>query len=282
MTESRQSLLLFGSLPIAYYLFDYATSVYTQHIRLDTAQLLEFLPTALILFYVVFLAAYHQLSRKRSQAELQRTVLQTQLHQSEVEMENLRTAQAQAAIYRHDIRHHMNILHSFLAVGNQAQAQQYIQEVNADIEAFSPRRFCENETVNLLCSAYLDKAAALGITLTVNAQLPAKLTIPDSELCSVLSNGLENALHAVADPAVTEKQARIYFHMKRDKLLLEITNPYAGTVQMVDGLPVSTQQGHGYGCGSILSIVRRHRGLCSFEAENGIFTLRAVLPNTPI
>lgn len=279
MTDSRQSLLLFGSLPVAYYLFDYATAVYTQQIKMDTEQLLEFLPTALILFYVVFLAAYHQLSHKRAQAELRHTVLETQLHQSEAEMKNLRAAQAQAAFYRHDIRHHMNILHGFLAVGNLAQAQQYIQEVNADIEAFSPRRFCENETVNLICSSYLDKAAASGIALTVNAQLPAGLTVSDSELCSVLSNGLENALHAVNDPAVTEKQVRIYCHLKRDKLLLEITNPYAGTVEMMDGLPVSGQKGHGYGCSSILSIVRRHNGLCSFEAENGIFTLRVVLPN---
>ena len=49
-------------------------------------------------------------------------------------------------------------------------------------------------------------------------------------------------------------------------------------VEWDDGLPVSAQEGHGYGCRSIQAIVRGNRGLCEFQAENGIFTLRILLP----
>ena len=55
-------------------------------------------------------------------------------------------------------------------------------------------------------------------------------------------------------------------------------NPYAGQVTIRNGLPVSTQDGHGYGCHSIQAIAQRNGGLCSFTAENSLFTLRVVLP----
>lgn len=47
---------------------------------------------------------------------------------------------------------------------------------------------------------------------------------------------------------------------------------------MRDGLPVSERQGHGYGCHAIRDITNSYRGLCSFEPENGVFTLRIMLP----
>ena len=66
--------------------------------------------------------------------------------------------------------------------------------------------------------------------------------------------------------------------VRAGKLLLEIRNPYAGTVELRDGLPVSRRTGHGYGCRSIRSIAEQYGGLCAFAADSGIFTLQVVLP----
>ncbi|MBQ2697493.1 MAG: GHKL domain-containing protein [Clostridia bacterium] len=43
-------------------------------------------------------------------------------------------------------------------------------------------------------------------------------------------------------------------------------------------MPVTGREGHGYGCHSIRSIVEQNKGVCGFEAEHGVFRLRAVLP----
>ena len=61
-------------------------------------------------------------------------------------------------------------------------------------------------------------------------------------------------------------------------LLLEIENAYAGEVQMKEGLPVSAEKDHGYGCPSMRSIAEKRNGFCTFKAAGGIFTLRVVLP----
>ena len=278
MTYSRRSLLLFGSLPVAYYLFDYATTIYSDALYKGSIVLSELSSTVIIMFYVIFLTAYHVETQKRSKAELQNSLLDSQNKQAQKEMNALRQSQTQTAIYQHDMRHHLNIIDSYLTNGNIQQATQYIHNVRKDIAALSPSHFCENETVNLLCSSFSKKAEKMNVSFRVDARLPKVITIPDTELCAVLSNGLENALNAAATSDIPEKFVEFYCNIRLNKLLVEIKNPYVGEIIMQNGSPVSAKDGHGYGCKSIETIVRKHQGLCTFKAENGIFTLRIILP----
>ena len=124
------SLLLFGSLPVAYYLFDYATTIYSDALHAGIYALDEFLPTVLIVFYVAFMTAYHVQSRARMQSEMQNAVLQTALRQSQTEMDALRRAETQTAVYQHDMRHHLNMIDSLLTADKPQQAAEYIHRVN--------------------------------------------------------------------------------------------------------------------------------------------------------
>lgn len=278
MAVSPQSMLLFGSLPIAYYVFDYATVIYSDALSRGIQALNEFLPTALILFYVMFLSAYHKQMQIHSDADLQRTMLEAELKQAELEVKSLRNTETQIAIYQHDMRHHLTAIDGFLAANQVELAKNYIRKVQTDVDSITPAHFCENELVNLLCSSFVHKADATGIQLTVDASLPNNLSIPDTELCSLLSNGLENALHAVNKLEKTNRWITLYCGIRLNKLLIEIKNPYTCPITIEDGLPVSNQEGHGYGCRSIRSITDRNRGLCNFEPQDGIFTLRVMLP----
>jgi len=278
MTVSPQSLLLFGSLPVAYYFFDYATVVYSDALSMGIRALNEFLPTALIVFYVMFLSAYHKQMQTRADADLQRSMLEAELKQAEIEVTSLRSMETQVAVYQHDMRHHLTGIDGFLATDQPQLAKEYIKKVQADVDAITPKRFCENELVNLLCSSFAHKANAAGIRLMVDAKLPKVLSLPDTELCSLLSNGLENALHAVVVLEEVNQWVELYCGIRLNKLLIEIKNPYSGQITMRDGLPVSGRDGHGYGCRSIRSIAEHHHGLYSFEPQNGMFTLRVILP----
>lgn len=182
MREYEGALLLFGSLPVTYYIFDYATTIYSDALYSGIQALNEFLPTVLITFYVLFLPAFHLQSQRQ------------------------------------------------------------------------------------------------GTVLTVDASLPNDVAISDTELCSLLSNGLENALHAVANLPADRKQISLYCGVRQNKLLIEIRNPCAGPIAMRDGLPVSDREGHGYGCRSIRAIAQRNGGLCVFSARQGQFLLQIMLP----
>ncbi|MEG2513264.1 MAG: GHKL domain-containing protein, partial [Acetivibrio sp.] len=98
-------------------------------------------------------------------------------------------------------------------------------------------------------------------------------------LCSVLSNGVENALNAVSKlEDSTLRTVFVHCRVNRNMLLLEVENAFIGTVQMENEVPTSTEIGHGYGCKSMRSIAQKRNGFCTFTPLNGIFTLRIVLP----
>ena len=278
MTYSRKTLLLFGSLPLAYYLFDYATTVYYDIFATQVQAIYEFLPTALIVFYVLFLALYHVQSQKEAQAELQRAMLETALKQSHGEMERLKATAHQTAVYHHDMRHHLNMIDGFLSAQKPEQASEYIRRIQEDISTISLRRYCENEAMNLLCSSFAEKAASMGVQLTMEVSLPKELSLSDTELCSMVSNGLENALHAVGSLDQNRRWVQVSCRIRNSNLLLEIKNPYRGTVRMQEGVPLSGRENHGYGCHSIQTIAQRNRGHCLFEPKDGVFTLRVALP----
>lgn len=279
MTYSRWALLLFGSLPCTYYIFDYATTVYSDALYSGIQALNEFLPTVLITFYILFLPAFYIETQKRSSAEMQRSLLEVELKQSQQEMDAMRASEMQTAVYQHDMRHHLNMISGLLASGSSQQAQEYIQKVQSDVEAITSRRFCENETVNLLCSSFVQKAEKSGVTLNVDARVPAHLPISDTELCSLLSNALENALRAASTLRPEfRRTVDLYCGIRLNKLLIEVRNPYDTPPVMRDGVPVSDAAGHGFGCRSIQAIAQQRGGLCQFLAERGTFLLRVVLP----
>lgn len=112
-------------------------------------------------------------------------MLEAELEQSQSEMDSLHRLETQTAVYQHDMRHHLNMLDGLLSVGRPDEAAAYIKKVQADIEAITPRRFCENHLVNLLCSSFTDKAQRQGTVLTVDASLPNDVAISDTELCSL-------------------------------------------------------------------------------------------------
>ena len=278
MTCSKTALLLFGALPVAYYFFDYATTIYSNALYSGIDAINESLPAVLMAFYVVFLTAYHAQSERSRQAELQSSMLEVKWSQAKAEMDALRRAQTQTAVYQHDMRHHLNMLEGLLSAGKPDQAEQYIRKVQSDVEAITPRRYCENELVNLLCSSFAEKAQHIGAQLDVDAKLPAALSIPETELCAVLSNALENALRAVSELPEGQRTVTLYCGIRLGKLLIEVINPYTGELAMQNGRPVSSRLGHGYGCRSIQTIAARSGGLCEFRAENGVFCLQIVLP----
>lgn len=275
---NNQFFLLFSLVPLAYYAYMIiAANLDVSSIDSTAGYIFRILPTTQVfLFYFLLPYLYKTLSEKMLMQSAQ-DVLKQEISLAENQISLLNETNAQMAVYRHDIRHQFIALEGLLSCGKTEQAQAFVKTTMADLEAITPKRFCENEMVNLLCSAYESKAKRLGVCLKINAPFPKNPALSDTELCSVISNGLENALRAASRLETPDKWVEFYCTVKQKKVFIQIQNPYIDQVLIKDGLPVSTQEGHGYGCYSIQSIVQRNGGLCSFETENGLFILRIAL-----
>lgn len=279
--SSSRLLIWFSALPVLYYLYEYFT-IYTHQRFVHYLALNELIPTAMVLFFILFVIAYQRETEKREHVEHQNTALETELAHAAHEIDMLRVIEDQTAIYRHDLRHHLMMIDSLLSVDNAQQAASYIRKIVDEIEAIVPVRYCENETLNLLLSAFAGKSTSAGVSLSVKANLPQNLNLPDTELCAILSNGLENALNAVRllqdHPS---KTIDVFCGIKQNNLLIEIKNPYAGQITIRDGLPQPDDHKRHYGCRSIQSIVQRRNGVCRFDTTNHIFIMQVALPLYP-
>jgi two-component system, LytTR family, sensor histidine kinase AgrC len=279
--RSTRSCLLFGVVPLLYYLFDYVTTIYTDLLYSGAREAVQFTPSVICTFYLVFVLLYYNESQKQAKAQRERDIFASQFEQARVELDTMRQMQNNTVIYRHDMRHHLSLIGGFAADGDLQKIKEYLASTEAAIDSLTPLRYCENETVNLILSNFESKARKVQVSLHANVVLPEELDVNDTELCALLSNALENAITA-AKKVEDELLRKVYIHgiINGGKLVISIENAYVGKIDMEGDLPKSNRKdaGHGYGIKSIVSIVERHGGLYSFETEGGVFVLRLLLP----
>ena len=269
----------FGAIPVVYYIFDYVTSVYTDLLASGNPVVVEFMPFVCCAAYLVFLLYNSVKERTQNQLKQAQKSLGIQLNQTVREIDALRESQMLASQYRHDMRHHLQYVSACIENGQEEQAQAYISGICKEIEAQKVERYCENEAANLILSAFAGRAKKEGIEIKVKGSLPPFILISDSDLCVLLSNALENALHACQPLAAAKETCVIdvQFYNRDGRLFLQIENPCGDHIPFENGIPVSHEPGHGIGVQSICAIVERYSGMCTFLVQNHHFILRLSL-----
>lgn len=276
MEKSVKSCILLGAVPLFYYAFDYATTIYTDMLYSGTEWAVQFMPSTISVFYFVFLILYYAETQKQASLQSERDMLDAQFKQAQTEFASLRQLQQNAAAYRHDMRHHFAFLQGLAAEERIEELRAYLRAAQSDIEAIIPLRFCENETVNLILSSFTAKARQAQTTLTIDARLPEALAFSDTELCSILSNALENAIHACKRIADKDKRLiTLRMYSKNNKLCIDVRNRYQAEPVFREGIPVSSAQGHGFGTKSMVHIVEKRGGIFRFLAQDGWFIFQA-------
>jgi hypothetical protein len=276
MVKSPKSCLLLGGVPFFYYVFDYITTIYTKVLYSGVEWAVQFMPSTISVFYFVFVILYYIETQKQADFQREKDMLDNQLRQAQTELESLRQLQQNAAAYRHDMRHHFALLQGLASKGLIDEIKKYLQTAQSDIDAITPKRFCENETVNLILSSFAAKAKDSEIMFTVDVKLPDPVAFSDTELCSLLSNALENAIHACQKITDSSKRyIKLRMYSKNNKLCIDLHNSYQTEPTFHQGLPVSKEQGHGYGTKSVAQIIEKHGGIYQFSVKDGWFIFQA-------
>ncbi len=269
-----------GLVPLLYYLFDYATTVYTELLTTGHQVAVEFMPFICCTIYLVFIM-YNSAEKQSYNRLLQaQNGLRIQLKQSVREINALRESQNLAKQYRHDLRHHLHYLSSCIENEQKENALQYISAICNKIDSRKVNQYCENEEANLILSAFVGRAEKEGIGMKINGFLPAFIVVSDVDLCVLLSNALENALNACMELTAsgTSCMIEIEFFERDGKLFIQVANPCdEKKVRFIKGIPVSEKPGHGIGVQSICTIVEQYGGLISFSLDKGMFVLRVSL-----
>lgn len=266
----------FGVIPAVAYTYDYVAHIYTDWVSKGSPVVVEFMSFVCSMAYLVFVLHTSKEQQLRGQLEQAQENLNLQMTQAVREIELLRASQQQASTYRHDLRHHLQYLLSCMENGRLEQAQDYIHEICKEIEGKKIITYCENEAANLIFSSFAGRAKEQDILFYIRAEIPQNIPMTESDLCILLSNALENALHAcqkqkekglscIIETVVYEKNGKIFF---------QIVNSCNEDIVFEHGIPVTDRAGHGLGVHSICALVERYQGMYQFSVKDDKFILR--------
>ena len=230
----------------------------------------------LVLLLLAYLFFYHMAS---SLNRIDRLRLENQfLSMQQARYDSLLTTTRQIRQARHDLRHHFHVLQGFAAQENWNALAAYLDEVQGSIPS-GDLGLCENTAVDNVAGYFSIRCKECGIPVTFALNLPLQLPVPESDLCSVLSNLLENAIEAGVKTAPERRQIKVQAYLHCDHMvLLSVENAYDGKIREKNGVFLSSKRpGEGVGLQAVRHTAEKNGGYVRFHYGDGVFTANVIL-----
>ena len=276
-TRDTRELYVIGFLPAVYYIFDYSFTKLSNLLYSNNKTVVEFMGFIFCIAYLAFLFVYFREYEKKQEIEQYSNLMKMQLLSIEKESEQVKRSKQKLSILRHDMRHHLNIILTQLQNDNVAKAIDYIEEIGDIYDDTMITTYCRNEMLNSVISIYHTRFADKEIAFNCDISIGETLPCPDTAICTILSNALENSMHALEEMDTEKKWANLTISEKKNHLLLQIENPIVRIPKFVNGIPTSGKKGHGIGVKSIIYYVEQLNGQCHFSLTDHSFILRIII-----
>ena len=174
--------------------------------------------------------------------------------------------------FRHDLRHHISVLHEFADDNDIDALKTYFSKMEREVPVKSAGTFCENAAVDAVLRHYEAGAKAEGIEFTSAVQIGRNIGISDVDLCVVFGNCLENALEACKRQKHNKKYVRINAGISIGVLAVTVENSFDGVIQYSgSGFLSSKRHQTGIGTLSVRTIAKKYGGRVSYETSGGVF-----------
>ncbi|MDE6742910.1 MAG: GHKL domain-containing protein [Lachnospiraceae bacterium] len=275
--RDTREFYIIGFLPTIYYFFDYSFTKITNLLYSNNKIVIEFMGFVFCISYFGFLFVYFREYEKKQELKQYSDLMKMQLLSIEKEIEQVKRSKEKLSILRHDMRHHLNIILSQLQNNNTKKATEYIEEIGNQYDDTIIAAYCHNEMINAVISIYHARFSDKQITFHCDISIGETLPCPDTAICTILSNALENSMHALEEMTTEKKWANLTISEKNNHLLLQIENPIVRIPKFVNGIPTSGKKGHGIGVKSIIYYVEQLNGQCHFSLTDHTFILRIII-----
>lgn len=174
---------------------------------------------------------------------------------------------------------YLDKLEELISSHHSQEALQLIAEIGTQLNQTKRRQYCQNPLVNAALSTYLAKAEALHMPITVKAVIPRENAALSSDLAIVLSNLIENAIHASEKQPDSCRALSLLTICQGDILSILVKNRFDGTVALdEDGLPTTQAKGHGIGMKSLSRFRDTYDASVLCTCEDGWFSTYIRVP----
>uniref|UniRef100_UPI004055F840 sensor histidine kinase n=1 Tax=Agathobacter sp. TaxID=2021311 RepID=UPI004055F840 len=231
----------------------------------------------LLVFFALLLFAGYFVSKNRDE-KIKLSFLEMR---NELLEENYKTINeiymSNSKLY-HDLNNHLNVLYQLLDEGNHEEAKAYIKEIGKPIMALSKTVWTGVDVVDVVINSKLKKMEEKGIAADVNVEFPQNTNILPHDMCTILSNLLDNAIEAAQ---MLESPGKISLTIRRINhfIVIKVVNPCEGK-QQFNLFPETTKANkelHGWGLPSVRDAVEKYNGTIKCVGENDKFIVKIIL-----
>ncbi len=183
--------------------------------------------------------------------------------------------------FRHDYKNHLNSLLILCKDNKYKDVEKYIEDITERLNINNKYISISNSFIDAILNYYYQKLSKAGVTFNISGKLPKNCYVAMFDLCTIISNLLDNALEAVE---LLEKDKRwITMIFRYDDLMVycNVVNPYVGELNIYKNKILSKKntKNHGYGLINVKHSVDIYNGSIDITTENGVFHVLIALVN---
>lgn len=247
---------------------DNSVTVHTNRGGVDQSHYLMFVIQIFAAASLFCILSVYKKLLQNFQLRTELSLLEQEEHSLNRYVEEAKARYEETKSFRHDIRNHMIVIKELVQSGKTGEALRYITDMEDMTEGLSYPCSTGNPVVDILLGNKLGIARSTGIDVSCPLILSAPCPVRDIDLCIILSNALDNAIHACRKMEEgAEKYIRVAGHMQGDFLLLEIENSYDGKSRIRQGTGLS----------NIKAVAERYQGTMHVRTQGTVFMLNVLL-----
>ena len=211
------------------------------------------------------------LKEKQKQLAFEQRLMDIQVKEQKSHSQLLSQQEQLVSQQRHDLRHHLSVIKALAGEDNR-ELQSYLDSLMDKIPTVS-RKFCENQAVSAILAHYSLLCQQKGITLTAELAVPRENPhIPDTALCVIFANLLENAVEACDRMESGEKFIRLSSRIQFEIMTVTMDNSFSGSFRKEGSRYRSSKRdAFGIGLSSIETVAREAGGDAVFSAKGNVF-----------
>lgn len=221
--------------------------------------------------------------RHVAQRDTEMRVLSARESLTREQLATVRESAAALGELRYEMKNHYLVLQNLNRAGEPERLETYLSELVSEADSIPAMTYAPHPAINTVLTAMLARAQKQSIQVERRVDVPETLPFPDTELCTVLMNLLQNALEAnTLAPEGARKWLRVDLHIRGVHLYMGVENSRFGPVDYdgETGLCRTTKEdksAHGYGLKAVQSVARKYQSELVLKFPEGSFSAATAL-----
>ncbi|MBE6114311.1 MAG: sensor histidine kinase [Erysipelotrichaceae bacterium] len=273
LREDR-SVILLGSVPLTYYIFDYSVGIYTDLWLSNNPIVAEFLPFFLCVSFLVFAMVYYKENEEKMDAKRKEKIIHLSIEQQSKEMEVMKHKEYKTRLLRHDMRVFLSDLYLSIEKGQKDEALRMIRNYMDSVESTVIPKYINDPMVDHVIASYAERCECEGIDFVSIIEVDT-IEVDEVILCSILSGVLENAVVDQLSCPTDMRSIKLVMRKQCDQLLVSISEPLLEIPMFIDGMPIDKNDRHS--TQEIRHLVERLGGTCEFSMKDQMYIFRALI-----